>query len=62
MENENARESIEELSTIFSTANFPLETEDKDNVTINNQDEDEVELDIGISNDVCIIHFLIVFV
>ncbi|KAF3440877.1 hypothetical protein FNV43_RR19163 [Rhamnella rubrinervis] len=46
MEKENARESIEELSTIFSTANFPLDTEDKDNVTINNQDEDEVELDI----------------
>lgn len=62
MEKENARESIEELSTIFSTANFPLDTEDKDNVTINNQDKDEVELDIGISNDTCVVYFLIVFV
>lgn len=61
MEKEDARDSIEELSTIFSTANFPLYTEYKDNMTINNQDEDEVELDIGISSDMCIPYLSLLF-
>lgn len=61
IEKEDVRDSIEELSTIFSTANFPLYTEDKDNMTINNQDEDEVELDIGISKDMCIPYLSLLF-
>ncbi|KAK9012346.1 hypothetical protein V6N11_040403 [Hibiscus sabdariffa] len=43
METEDTRESIEELSTIFSTANFPSEVENKDNQTA---DEDEIDLNI----------------
>lgn len=46
MEKEDPRESIEELSTIFSTAKVPVDADqDKDNLAMN---EDEVELDIGI--------------
>lgn len=40
---EDTRESIEELSTIFSVANFPSDTESTENLTM---DEDEDELDI----------------
>ncbi|CAK9156297.1 unnamed protein product [Ilex paraguariensis] len=42
-EAEDARESIEELSTIFSVANFPLYVERRENLST---DEDNVELDI----------------
>lgn len=42
---EDVRRGIEELSTIFSVANFPLEPDCQENYTM---DEDEVELDIGI--------------
>lgn len=44
METEDTKESIEELSTIFSTANFPCEVENKDNQAV---DEDEIDLNIG---------------
>ncbi|KAM7519969.1 hypothetical protein LguiB_018931 [Lonicera macranthoides] len=40
---EDVRRGIEELSTIFSVANFPLEPDCQENYTM---DEDEVELDI----------------
>ncbi|XP_059438419.1 uncharacterized protein LOC132171187 [Corylus avellana] len=43
VEIEDARESIEELHTIFSTANFPSETENRDNLVT---DEEEIDLDI----------------
>ncbi|KAK8304591.1 hypothetical protein V6Z12_D03G002700 [Gossypium hirsutum] len=43
METEDTKESIEELSTIFSTANFPCEVENKDNQAV---DEDEIDLNI----------------
>ncbi|KAE8010739.1 hypothetical protein FH972_007078 [Carpinus fangiana] len=43
VEIEDARESIEELHTIFSTANFPSDTENRDNLVT---DEDEIDLDI----------------
>ncbi|XP_007046503.2 PREDICTED: uncharacterized protein LOC18610648 isoform X2 [Theobroma cacao] len=43
VETEDTRESIEQLSTIFSTANFPCEVENRDNQAT---DEDEVDLDI----------------
>ncbi|GMI68258.1 DUO1-activated WD40 1, Tomosyn-like [Hibiscus trionum] len=43
METEDTRESIEELSTIFSIANFPCEVENKDSQTA---DEDEMDLNI----------------
>lgn len=42
-EPEYARESFEELSTLFSVANFPLENETREKPP---KDEDEVELDI----------------
>ncbi|KAJ0468608.1 putative transcription factor WD40-like family [Helianthus annuus] len=42
-EPESARESFEELSTLFSVANFPLESETRENLPT---DEDDVELDI----------------
>lgn len=44
METEDTRESIEELSTIFSNANFPWEVENRDNQAA---DEDEIDLAIG---------------
>jgi hypothetical protein len=44
METEDSRESIRELPVIFSKENFPCDTDDNDNLTI---DEDEVELNIG---------------
>ncbi|XP_022740862.1 uncharacterized protein LOC111292647 isoform X2 [Durio zibethinus] len=43
VETEDTRESIEELSTIFSTANFPCEVENRDNQAM---DEHEINLDI----------------
>ncbi|PNY11041.1 syntaxin-binding protein 5-like, partial [Trifolium pratense] len=43
METEDSRESIRELSVIFSKENFPCDADDNDNLTI---DEDEVELNI----------------
>lgn len=42
-EPESARESFEELSTLFSLANFPLESESRENLPT---DEEELELDI----------------
>ena len=44
MEAEDAKESIEELSSIFSVANFPLYAGKGENLDM---DEEEVELDIG---------------
>ena len=44
MEAEDAKESIEELSSIFSVANFPSYAGKGDNLET---DEEEVELDIG---------------
>lgn len=44
METEDTKESIEELSTIFSTANFPSDSENIDNLALK---EDEDELNIG---------------
>ncbi|XP_058767582.1 uncharacterized protein LOC131641293 [Vicia villosa] len=43
METENSRESIQELSVIFSKENFPSVVDNNDNLAI---DEDEVELNI----------------
>ncbi|KAG4212614.1 hypothetical protein ERO13_A02G177700v2 [Gossypium hirsutum] len=43
METEDTKESIGELSTIFSTTNFPCEVENKDNQAV---DEDEIDLNI----------------
>lgn len=45
METEDTKESIEELSTIFSTANFPFDAENTENKAM---DEDDDQLDIGI--------------
>lgn len=45
-EPESARESFEELSTLFSVANFPVESESRENLPT---DEDDVELDIGLT-------------
>lgn len=42
---EDTRESIEELSMIFSTANFACDVEDSSNAT---PDADGIDLDIGI--------------
>lgn len=42
-EPESARESFEELSTLFSVANFPLESESREHIPT---DEDDGELDI----------------
>jgi hypothetical protein len=53
VEIEDARESIEELHTIFSTANFPSDAENRDNLVT---DEDEIDLDIGM-NFMLIIYF-----
>lgn len=44
VEAEVIRESIEELDVVFSNANFPSDAEDRDNLTM-----DEDEIDIGIS-------------
>ena len=43
METEDSKESIQELSVIFSNANFPSE-DDNNNPAM---DEDELELHIG---------------
>ncbi|XWS42234.1 hypothetical protein CRYUN_Cryun17cG0150600 [Craigia yunnanensis] len=43
LETEDTKESIEELSTIFSNANFPCEVENRDNQAV---DEDEIDLKI----------------
>lgn len=45
MESHDSRRSIEELSTIFSEANFAIQSETETNVAMN---EEYVELDIGI--------------
>lgn len=45
METEDSKESIQELSVIFSDENFPCDVDNKDNLTV---DEDELELNIGI--------------
>lgn len=45
-EPEYARESFEELSTLFSVANFPLESESREYIPT---DEDDGELDIGLT-------------
>ena len=44
VETEDATESIKELYTIFLTANFPSDTENRDNLV---KDEDDIDLDIG---------------
>lgn len=44
MEAEDTKESMEELSSIFSVANFALYAGKQDNQEM---DEEEVELDIG---------------
>lgn len=44
VETEDATESIKELYTIFSTVNFPSDTENRDNLVM---DEDDIDLDIG---------------
>ena len=45
VETEDTRESIEELSTIFSTANFEChQDENKDSMAL---DDDGIDLDIG---------------
>lgn len=46
VETEACRQSIEELSTIFSTVNFPTDTETEEKKIMN---EEDVDLDIGIS-------------
>lgn len=46
METEDCRQSIGELSIIFSTANFPSDTETEEKNIMNEENED---LDIGIS-------------
>nr|POE59657.1 isoform 2 of syntaxin-binding protein 5 [Quercus suber] len=43
VETEDATESIKELYTIFLTANFPSDTENRDNLV---KDEDDIDLDI----------------
>lgn len=44
VEADDAKESIEELSSIFSVANFPLFVGKGDNQSM---DEEDIELDIG---------------
>ena len=44
METEDSKESIQELSVIFSNANFPCDADNNDNQTV---DEDDLELNIG---------------
>ncbi|XP_044461920.1 uncharacterized protein LOC123193167 isoform X3 [Mangifera indica] len=44
VETEDTKESIEELSTIFSTANFPSDSENIDNLVLK-EDEDELNID-----------------
>lgn len=46
VETEDCRQSIEELSTIFSTSNFSMDVESEERKVMNEEDED---LDIGIS-------------
>ena len=46
MEKEDPKESIRELSAIFSHANFPSDADKNDNRTT---DEDELELSLGIT-------------
>lgn len=47
MEKEDPKESIRQLSTIFSNANFPCDADNNDNPTV---DEDhQLELNIGIT-------------
>ncbi|CAH9105937.1 unnamed protein product [Cuscuta europaea] len=43
---EDPQESIEELSTIFSVLNFPLDTEDGEELNMNEDDGDDDSLDI----------------
>ena len=47
METEDTRESIEELSTIFSTANFPCNSNDNTNNLGMEEDEDELNIGMG---------------
>lgn len=44
MVTEDSKETIQELSVIFSDENFPCDVDNKDNLTV---DEDELELNIG---------------
>lgn len=44
LETEDSKESIQKLSAIFSTENFPCDADNNDNLTV---DEDELELNIG---------------
>lgn len=44
METEDSRESIQELSVIFSNENFPSVADNNENLNVN---EDELELNIG---------------
>lgn len=44
VETEDCRQSIEELSTIFSTSNFSMDVESEEKKAMNDEDED---LDIG---------------
>lgn len=50
METEDTKESIEELSTIFSTANFPFDAENTENQAMDEDDDqldiDDIEIDI----------------
>ncbi|KAM5546984.1 hypothetical protein ABKV19_001488 [Rosa sericea] len=50
MENEDTKESIEELSKIFSTANFQFDAENRDNQAVGEDDDqldiDDIEIDI----------------
>lgn len=54
VEVEDERASIEELSTIFSTDNFPSEEEREENFTTN---QDDLDLDIGITFPILMIMF-----
>lgn len=54
MEVEDERASIEELSTIFSTDNFPSEEEREENFTTN---QDDLDLDIGTTFPILMIMF-----
>lgn len=54
VEVEDERASIEELSTIFSTDNFPSEEEREENFTTN---QDDLDLDIGTTFPILMIMF-----
>lgn len=51
MEKEDPKESIQELHSIFSYANFLLDAKSNDNPSV---DENQLELNIGMYDNVCI--------